>query len=129
MTRKNPFKEYENLGESRVREALASGNYGRQDSTMYQKAYGWLSMLDKKREDGLAKLRDDRESEIRDIAKEANSIAANALAETRFEARLARRSRWIDRIIPTIAIIIAIIAAREDIKWLISWLLDKLKTP
>ena len=129
MTRKNPFKEYEELGEERVRKALASGDYGRQDSTMYQKASGWLSMLDKQSEDGLAKLRDDRESEIRDIAKEANRIASNALAETRSEVRLANRSRWIDRIIPTIAIIIAVIAARDDIKWLISWLLDKLKTP
>ena len=55
-----------------------------------------------------AELRDERESE--------------AMRSMRREVRK-------DRIIAIAAIIIAVIAAREDIKWLISWLLDKLKTP
>ena len=78
MIRKNPFKEYEELGEERVREGLAAGNYGRPDSEMYRKASGWLSMLDKQREDDLAARRDSREAEALSISRKALLISESA---------------------------------------------------
>lgn len=112
MGSKNPFQEYEQTGEEKVRQGLAAGLYGKPDCTMYQKASGWLSLLDNNR-------RDAREKETLSIAEEANNIASDALSFT-------KRSSRIDRIIAIIAIIIAAIAAKADIKWLISWIVNLL---
>ncbi|MBI4633363.1 MAG: hypothetical protein HY742_05685 [Deltaproteobacteria bacterium] len=59
------------------------------------------------------------------FAREANSSArdANRIASEAFS--FTKRSRRTDRIIAITAIIIAVIAAREDIIWLISWLITK----
>ena len=100
-----------------ARKAIASGQFGspgRPDRT-------FASELLATKE---AEERDKREAETLSIAKEANRIASNALAD----ARLANRSRWKDRIMTAIAIIIATIAAREDIMWFISWILSKMNT-
>jgi hypothetical protein len=63
------------------------------------------------------------------LASEANAVARDASASALEANRIAsdallftKRSRRTDRIMTIAAIIIAIIAAREDIIWLISWL-------
>jgi len=69
-------------------------------------------------------VRDKREASTLFIAKEANRIAFDALAEI----RRSNCPRWKDRTITIIAIIIAIIAAMADIIWLISCVINFVKT-
>jgi len=117
------FAKCERDGEETVRKSLADKTYCTHSEIPIIKE--WLRRKDEERALSLSSIRDEREERTLSIAAEANRIASSALAETRAEARLSRRSRWKDRIIPIIAIIIAAIAAREDITWLISWFLDK----
>lgn len=63
--------------------------------------------------------RDEREASTIEIAREANSIAREA-------NRLTRRRTMISNMIAVAAMMIAAIAARDDIKWLISGLIDRL---
>jgi len=107
--------------EMEVRERIAKGQYHGEHLGI---ALEWLRRKDEERASASASKRDAREEEILEIAREANRIASNALVE----ACRANRSRWKDRTIAITAIIIAAIAARDDIKWLISWLIDKFKT-
>lgn len=81
-----------------------------------------ISLVDSSRQTSLTLEANRLASEANDVAreasasaKEANRIASDALLFT-------KRSRRADRIIAITAIIIAVIAAREDIIWLISWL-------
>jgi hypothetical protein len=77
-----------------------------------------------------AELRDAREAETLSIAKEANSLARDVNSRTSMIDRFTRRAVLKDRIIAIVAIIIAAIAAREDIMWFIRFLLNKIiKTP
>jgi hypothetical protein len=110
------IKSLESLGEIEVSSKLSQGIWSSQKKK-------WASDWSMGRS---SFKRDAREEDTLSIAKDANRIASEALAMTKSEARLARRSRWIDRIIPTIAIIIAAVAAREDIIWLISALIKKI---
>ena len=119
-------KELDSIGENLAREKLAQGIFNIDQVPFVE---SWLKFKDEERTFVASSKRDAREEETLSIAKEANFIASRALETAESEALLARRSRWIDRIIPTIAIIIAAIAARDDIMWLISWLINKLKTP
>ena len=122
------FAKCERDGEDIVRKRMAENIYcsTKEERSIVQE---WLRRKDEGRNLASSSKRDAREEETLSIANEANLIASRALDTAESEARLARRSRWIDRIIPMIAIIIAAIAARDDIKWLISWLIDKIKTP
>jgi hypothetical protein len=111
--------ELESMTLDQIRQKLANKEYGAEHGRNYQFILSWLSRWEKL-------LQETKESEAISLAreanasaKEANRIASSALALTESEVRLARRSRRIDRIIPAVAIIIAAIAAREDIKWLI----------
>jgi hypothetical protein len=109
------IKTLESLTEEEISSKLFSGGW-----SVEQKR--WASdWLDRK----ASLKRDAREEETLSIAKDANRIASNALTE----AERANRSRWKDRTMTIIAIIIATIAARADIKWFISWLVNILKTP
>uniref|UniRef100_A0A6M3LWQ4 Uncharacterized protein n=1 Tax=viral metagenome TaxID=1070528 RepID=A0A6M3LWQ4_9ZZZZ len=82
----------------------------------------WLRRKEEERALDSSSKRDAREEETLSIAREANRIASNALSE----AKRANRSRWKDRAMTIIAIIIAAIAARADIMWLISALIKKI---
>jgi hypothetical protein len=114
------FKKCEKDGEELVRKRFAEDVYCTHDEKPIIQE--WLRRKDEERALASSSKRDAREQETLSIAKEANRIAFSALAEARF----ANRSRWKDRISTIIAIIIAAIAAREDIIWLISWLINKI---
>jgi len=101
--------------EAEVRQRLASGNYSQHHKALAQE---WLRRKEEVRASASSTRAEAREQESLLIAKEANSIAWRALRAVRN-----------DRIMTIIAIAIAAIAARDDIKWLISWLIDKIKTP
>ena len=117
------FSEFEKLGESVVRSTIPT--WSSYDKDKASAASEWCRQLDERRSTEASSKRDEREEQTLSIAREANRIASSALAEARF----ANRSRWKDRIITIVAIIIAAIAARDDIIWLISWFIDKFKTP
>jgi hypothetical protein len=114
------FSKCERDGEETVRKLLAEKTYCTHDEIPIVEE--WLRRKDEERTVVRASIRDAREERTLSIAEEANRIASSALAE----ARLANRSRWKDRIIAITAIIIAAMAAREDIIWFISWLLQKI---
>ena len=117
------FKEFDELGESFVRSMIASSAWDLKfDKSKHGAAVEWARRKDEERAFASSSKRDAREEETLSIAKEANRIASFALEE----ARLANRSRWKDRMITIAAIIIAAIAARQDIMWFISWLLNKI---
>lgn len=116
------FSKCERDGEDAVRKGLAAKSYCEHDEAPI--AEEWLRRKDEERALASSSKRDAREEETLSIAKEANCIASNAFEE----AKLANRSRWKDRTITIIAIIIAAIAAREDIIWLISWLITKISS-
>jgi hypothetical protein len=81
-----------------ARRELASGTFGRVGSPNHSFALSWLAVKE-------AEFRDSREASFQ---------------------RSMRRAVRIDRIIAMIAIIIAAIAARDEIMWLISLLLNKI---
>ena len=101
---------------------IAKGLHGSLGTERRSQVDAWLESKRLALEASDATKRDAREEATLSIAKEANRIASSALAE----ARLANRSRWTDRIIMIITIIIATIAAREDIIWLVLWLINKI---
>lgn len=70
----------------------------------------------------LTELANKRAEEANSLARDANSITLATSESTRREIRK-------DRIMTIIAIIIAVIAARDDIKWLISWVMDIFNAP
>jgi hypothetical protein len=105
-------KTLESLGEEEISTKLLLSNWSSEQKK-------WASELLERR---LSLKRDAREAKTLSIAMDANLIASNALAE----AERANRARWKDRTMTIIAIIIAAIAAREDIMWLISWLIKKI---
>jgi hypothetical protein len=93
-----------------ARRSIRNGTLHRIDSPDHLAALSWLEGKE-------AELRDDRENDILSNAKQALSMARKQV----------RWAKWAT-IIAAIAIIIAMIAAREDIMWLISWVIAKLKT-
>lgn len=93
-----------------ARKAVRLGTLYTIGSPNHDVALSWLEGKE-------AELQDDRETETLSMAKEANLIAQSM-----------RREGWKDRIIAIAAVIIAAIAAREDIIWFISWLISKIKT-
>jgi hypothetical protein len=107
-------KEFEALDEDGVRTKLASNEWALLP-TKSGLAELWLKSKDDARAAASSAKRDAREDETLAIAREANSIARDAL-------RAVRK----DRYIAIAAIIIAAIAAHKEIKWLItsviSWL-------
>jgi hypothetical protein len=107
----------DNMTLEQARRELAWGTFGSPGSPNHDFASQWLAVKE-------AEERDKRDAETLDIAKDANRIASNALSE----AERANRSRWKDRTMTIIAIIIAMIAARKEIMWLISWLTNIFKT-
>jgi len=114
------FAKCKRDGEEIVRKRLPERTYCTHEETPIIEE--WLRRKDEERGLASSSKRDAREEETLSIAKEANRIASSALTEARF----ANRSRWKDRISTIIAIIIAATAAREDIIWLISWLLKQI---
>jgi hypothetical protein len=109
----------ESISVDQGRKDLASGKFGAPDSHNYRFASSWFSVKE-------ASLRDAREEETLSVAKEANLFAKEANSIAQATDRSMRREVRKDRIIAIIAIIIAAIAAREEIIWSISWLLHKL---
>ena len=105
-----------------ARRELASGTFGNIGSPNHTFASSWLAVKE-------AELRDAREAETLSVSKEANSLAREANSRTSMIDRFTRRAVLKDRIIAIAAVIIAAIAAREDIIWFISWLISKIKTP
>jgi hypothetical protein len=81
----------------------------------YDVARSWLEGKE-------TELRDERETETLSVTKEASRIVSETFSFT-------RRSVRIDRIIAITAVIIAVVAAREDFKRFISWLINEIKTP
>lgn len=115
------FAKCERVGEDTVRKLLAGKTFCTHDEIPIVEE--WLRRKDKERAVASSSKRDVREEETLSIAKEANRIALDAFSFT-------RRSRRADRIMTITAITIAVIAAREDIIWLISWLLKQIiKSP
>jgi hypothetical protein len=92
-----------------ARRKIASGDFGAIGSTSHTFVSSWLVIKE-------AEARDAREAETSSIAKEANS-------RTSAIDRFTRRAVLKDRIIAIAAVIIAAIAAREEIRWFISWLI------
>ena len=120
----NLIKPLEDKGPKTVLFEMAKGLHGDPGSQRRSQVEYWLQFKWLELEEKAASKRDAREEDTLSTAKEANRIASSALAE----ARLANRSRWTDRIIMIITIIIATIAAREDIVWLIFWFINKITT-
>jgi hypothetical protein len=116
------FKEFDQLGESFVRSMIASDGWASYDKSKHGAAVEWVRRKDEERDLASSSRRDSREEQTLEIAQEANRIASSALTE----ARLANRSRRWDRTWTIIAIMIAAIAAREDIMWLILWFLHNI---
>ena len=103
------WAELEALGEEKVRENYERRIYGDGgDKRALVKL--WLERQEAAR-------RRARDQEALDLAKEANDIAKSNSVEIQKEIRK-------DRILVIVAIIIAAIAAHEEIKWLISAILD-----
>ncbi len=101
-----------------ARKAIRSGALHAIGSPNHKIVLSWLEGKE-------AELRDARETETLAIAKEANSVAkeANSIAGSISRAIVK------DRTIAIIAVIIALIAARADIIWLISWIINKINIP
>jgi hypothetical protein len=87
-----------------ARKGIKNGTLYTIDSPNHKLALSWLEGKE-------AELRDERETETLSIAEDANLIA-----------RSMRRSVRKDRIIAIVAVIIAAIAAREEIMWFISFM-------
>ncbi|OGW12089.1 MAG: hypothetical protein A3G93_07080 [Nitrospinae bacterium RIFCSPLOWO2_12_FULL_45_22] len=109
MTRKNPFAQYEEWGEEKVRHLLATGRI-QPGSESHNKMSSWLKLLDDKRTVVQAVRAETREEETLSISRkalqaseEANSIASKA----RFEARQANIIAIIAMILSGIIAIIA----------------------
>lgn len=83
-------------------------------SPNYTLALSWLEGKE-------AELRDERENETLSAAKDASRIASETISFT-------RRAVSIDRIIAIAAIIIAVIAAHKEIRWLITSFVNMIKT-
>jgi len=118
-------KEIQNLeskGPETVLLEIARGLHGDSGSRNRNQVEAWLRSKQVASDALAASLRDAREEETLSIAKDANRIASSALAE----ARRANRSRWKDRTMTMIAIIIAMIAAHKEIGSFISWLLKQI---
>lgn len=108
------FQKCEELGEEKVREHLDANLWS--NKTKRAHAQEWLRQLESSRADDVLSRQEARELESIEVAREANSIALAA----RHDARLAALAA-------IIATIIAAIAAREDIKWLIMTFLQWFK--
>ena len=119
---KNFIARLEAMPLEQARRELASGTFGGIGSPNHTFASSWLAAKE-------AEFRDAREAETLSIAKEANSLAREVNSRTSMIDCFTRRAVLKDRIIAIAAIIIAAIAAREDIIWFISWLIGKIKTP
>ncbi|HFD31784.1 MAG TPA: hypothetical protein ENJ28_03585 [Gammaproteobacteria bacterium] len=91
-----------------IHEWMAAGKLGDEGSRNRDIANNILKAREKEEENTQSLLRDQREEETLSIAKEANRIAYRAL-----------RATSIDRIIAIIALITAIIAAKDEILTLI----------
>jgi hypothetical protein len=118
MVRKNPFSEYEKVGESKVRELLAAGRFGNPGSYNHDKASSWLKLLDDKRALVSAERAEAREEEKLFISRRAlqSSIEANSIASrARDDARSARRIALIAVIFSGIIAIMAIISNMSKI--------------
>ena len=101
-----------------ARKAIRSGALHTIGSPNYEIALSWLEGKE-------AELRDARENETLALSEEANSEAkkANSIANSMSRAIVK------DRAIAIIAVIIALIAARSDILWILSWVMDKINRP
>ena len=97
-----------------ARKGIKNGTLLTVTSLDHQVALSWLEGKE-------AELRDEREVSTLSIAKEANRIASDVFAFTKCAVLK-------DRIIAIAAIIIAMIAARDDIIWFISWVISKIRT-
>jgi hypothetical protein len=113
-------KQLTALDPPQIREKIALHNWGK-EKVEYAQLY--LSELEDKSSSEKDSRTEGREELAIRIANEANRLASEANAST-------RRAVRIDRFIAITAVIIAATAAREDIKWLISWLVKQIiKTP
>ncbi|MGH8520972.1 MAG: hypothetical protein ACREU9_06045 [Gammaproteobacteria bacterium] len=93
-----------------VRQRIAGGKYNDHHKSLAQE---WLRRREESRASEAATRAESRDEETLSIAREANLIARAASREVR-----------IDRYIAIIAVIIAAIAARDDIVWLIGRVLN-----
>jgi hypothetical protein len=114
---KAALERLEAKGPTAVLEEMASGGYGQAGSPLRGEVDAWLRSKQAISEADSSAKRDTREKEILAIAKEANRLASEANS---FARRRSRRE-LLTIIIAIIAIIIAAIAGRADIKWFISW--------
>jgi hypothetical protein len=104
------WPELEAIGEDTVRKYLAQGSYGHNKVPLVNE---WLLRKDEERKLVSSSKRDAREEETLAIAREANSIALEALDTARSSSKSAKeQARWAmwAAIIATIAIIIAAMA-------------------
>ena len=105
------FKKCNELGESKVRENLNSNIW---NTSKQKHAKEWLRQLEIKRSDDALSKQEDREVESIKVARDANSIAANALSradDANDIAKDALRIALHERTITIIAAIAAIVAA------------------
>ena len=114
------LKIFESKGIEVVSLEIAQGFYGSPGSRTRDEADSWVRAKQLANDALSVSKRDSREEETLSIAKAANSIAADALSFT-------KRSRRADRIMAITAIMMAAIAAREDIIWLISLVINLFK--
>jgi hypothetical protein len=122
MNRRNPFAEYEKLGETKVRELLAAGRFGSPTSYNHDKASSWLKLLEDRRTLAAAERAETREEISLSISRKAMeaSMEANSIA---LKARsAARRANTIAIIAMILSVIIAIIANPDKIIWFLQWI-------
>lgn len=100
---KDALARLESVGSEAVLLEIARGSHGQPDSQLRSEVEAWLRSKQVAAEAAASDKRDAREEATLSIAKEANAIALSA-----------RRSFRYDRTIAITAVIIAAIAARED---------------
>ena len=112
--------ELEVLGERAVQDGLNSGAYAHPGHKTYAFVSAWLADASFARQLDESIKRDLREAETLSIASEANRLAKEALASARSSAASARSQATWARWATIIAIIAAIIAAKDQISMLIA---------
>ncbi len=118
---KTALERLEAKGIETVLKEMAQGQHGQEGSPVRGEVDAWIRSKQAVSEADSSAKRNAREEEILAVDKEANRIASEANS-------FARRRSFLELlaiIIAIIAIIIAAIAGRADIKWFISWLIDK----
>lgn len=114
---------FESIGPSGVKREIAEGKHGRApDSPLWREAELWIESEQIRLSTDAEAKRNAREAETLSIAKEANRIASDALAEARSNSASARtQARWA-KWAAIIAATAAAISSKEEIWSAIAWL-------